>query len=49
MAKRGFGGLKASLRRLSGGNLMSKGALNQSRGMFAAVTSAMMPPRDAGI
>lgn len=44
MAKRGFGGLKASLRRLSGGNLMSKGALNQGRGMFAAVTSAMMPP-----
>jgi hypothetical protein len=40
MAKRGFGGLKASLRRLSGANLMSKGALNQ-----AAACSRRSHPR----
>jgi len=44
MAKRGFGGLKASLRRLSGANLRAIGSGRQSLGMTASIAGMFMPP-----
>lgn len=49
MAKRGFGGLKASLRRLSGANMVRQGKNAQSLGMAMSVGGMFLGPGSGAI